>query len=127
MGEQLCFYVLSFLLLGSSVMAVTVRNIVHAAIWLILALTSIAGLFVMLNAEFLAAVQVLVYVGGVSMIWVVGQKFYRSLLSGHMIFSIKLLTMSPMSRTILNYIFVEYSVTPKISMLFFRHSLNFKN
>ena len=70
MGEQLAFYVLSFLLVGSAVMAVTVRNIFHAAIWLILALTSVAGLFVMLQAEFLAAVQVLVYVGGVAMIMI---------------------------------------------------------
>ena len=70
MGEQIAFYGLAFLLVGAAAMAVTVRNIFHAAIYLILALTAVAGLFVLLNAEFLAAVQVLVYVGGVAMLMI---------------------------------------------------------
>ncbi len=70
MGEQLAFYTLAFMLVGSSAMAVSVRNIFHAAIYLILALFSVAGLFVLLQAEFLAAIQVLVYVGGVAMIMI---------------------------------------------------------
>lgn len=67
-GEMIAFYVLAFLLVGSSIMAVTVRNIFHAAIYLILALFAVAGLFVLLHAEFLAAVQVLIYVGAVAVL-----------------------------------------------------------
>lgn len=68
MGEQLVFYGLAFFLVASSLLAVTVRNIFHAAIYLIVALFSVAGFFVLLQAEFLAAVQVLVYVGAVAVL-----------------------------------------------------------
>jgi len=67
-GEALAFYGLAFVLVGSSIMAVSVRNIFHAAVYLILALFSVAGFFILLNAEFLAAVQVLIYVGAVAVL-----------------------------------------------------------
>ena len=41
------------------------RNIVHAALWLLLSLASVAGLYLLLDAEFLAAIQILVYCGGI--------------------------------------------------------------
>lgn len=68
MGEQIFFYGLAFLLVVASLMAVTVRNIFHAAIYLIVALFAVAGFFILLHAEFLAAVQVLVYVGAVAVL-----------------------------------------------------------
>ena len=67
-GESLAFYGLAFLLVGASILAVSVRNVFHAAMYLILALFAVAGFFVLLNAEFLAAVQVLVYVGAVAVL-----------------------------------------------------------
>jgi NADH-quinone oxidoreductase subunit J len=67
-GEMVAFYALAFMLVGASIMAVSVRNIFHAAIYLILALFAVAGLFILLHAEFLAAVQVLVYVGAVAVL-----------------------------------------------------------
>jgi NADH-quinone oxidoreductase subunit J len=68
MGEQIAFYALAFFLVAASIMAVTVRNIFHAAIYLIVALFSVAGFFILLHAEFLAAVQVLIYVGAVAVL-----------------------------------------------------------
>jgi NADH-quinone oxidoreductase subunit J len=68
MGEQIAFYVLAFVLVAAAIMAVTVRNIFHAAIYLIVALFSVAGFFILLHAEFLAAVQVLIYVGAVAVL-----------------------------------------------------------
>jgi NADH-quinone oxidoreductase subunit J len=68
MGESLVFYALAALLVGSSLLAVSVRNIFHAAIYLIVALFSVAGFFILLHAEFLAAVQVLIYVGAVAVL-----------------------------------------------------------
>ena len=53
------------LLLGASLGVVLARNLFHAVLWLALALVGTAGLFVLLHAEFLAAVQVLLYAGGV--------------------------------------------------------------
>jgi NADH-quinone oxidoreductase subunit J len=70
MGEQLVFYALGFLLVTSSLLAATVRNIFHAAIYLIVALFSVAGFFILLQAEFLAAVQVLIYVGAVAVLMI---------------------------------------------------------
>ena len=53
------------LVLGASLGVVLARNLFHAVLWLALALVATAGLFVLLHAEFLAAVQVLLYAGGV--------------------------------------------------------------
>jgi len=56
-------------MLGSAVMVVTRRNPVHSAVYLVLAFLSMAGIFVLLEAEFVAAVQVLVYAGGIMVLF----------------------------------------------------------
>ena len=56
---------LAGLVLGASLGVVLARNLFHSVLWLALALVGTAGLFVLLHAEFLAAVQVLLYAGGV--------------------------------------------------------------
>ena len=53
------------LVLGASLGVVLARNLFHSVLWLALALVGTAGLFILLHAEFLAAVQVLLYAGGV--------------------------------------------------------------
>jgi NADH-quinone oxidoreductase subunit J len=52
-------------ILGASLGVVLARNLFHSVLWLALALVGTAGAFVLLHAEFLAAVQVLLYAGGV--------------------------------------------------------------
>ncbi len=64
------FWLLSIAMLVSGFMVVTLKNIFHAAINLILCLFSVAGLFILLNAEFLAAAQVLIYVGAVAILMI---------------------------------------------------------
>jgi NADH-quinone oxidoreductase subunit J len=54
--------------LGSALLVVTTRNLVHAALWLILALFGVAALFVLLTAPFLAVAQVVIYVGAISIL-----------------------------------------------------------
>ena len=66
----LAFWILSFVILGSAFMVVSLRNIFHCAIFLILSLSGVAGIFILLNAEFLAAAQVLIYVGAVAILMV---------------------------------------------------------
>lgn len=56
------FYLFSAILVASGVMVITVRNPVHAVLFLILAFFNAAGLFVLLGAEFLAMILVIVYV-----------------------------------------------------------------
>jgi NADH-quinone oxidoreductase subunit J len=53
------------LLVGSALAVVLSKNLFHAVLWLALALTGTAGVFLLLNAEFLAAVQLLLYAGGI--------------------------------------------------------------
>ncbi|HDL01392.1 MAG TPA: NADH-quinone oxidoreductase subunit J [candidate division Zixibacteria bacterium] len=64
------FWLLSFMMLISGFMVVTLKNIFHSAIYLILCLFSVAGLFILLQAEFLAAAQVLIYVGAVAILMI---------------------------------------------------------
>jgi NADH-quinone oxidoreductase subunit J len=62
---QVIFLVLSVLAVGSALLVVTTRNLVHAALWLVVTLGSVAGVYLVLAAEFVAWVQVLIYVGAV--------------------------------------------------------------
>ena len=64
-GSTIIFYLLALLCLGSGIMAVTTRQIFRAAIYLLFALIGIAGLYFWLQYEFIAAVQIVVYVGGI--------------------------------------------------------------
>ena len=59
------FAVASLVLLGSGVMAVRTRDLVHAVLWLGLALVATAGIYVTMDAGFMAAIQVLLYTGGI--------------------------------------------------------------
>ncbi len=62
------FLLMAAFALGGSLGVVVNRNLIHAALFLILALFGMAGLFVLLDAPFLAAVQILVYVGAISVL-----------------------------------------------------------
>ncbi len=63
--QWLAFGILTLLTIGSALAVVIDRNIFHSALWLLVSLFGVAGLFVMLSAPFLAAVQVLVYMGAI--------------------------------------------------------------
>ncbi len=63
--EVVTFWALSILLVGSALAVVLTKNLFHSVLWLALALTGTAGVFLMLDAEFLAGVQILLYAGGV--------------------------------------------------------------
>ena len=69
MFVQLVFYVLSAVLVGAAVMVITARNPVHAALFLVLAFFTSAGIWLLLEAEFLAIILVLVYVGAVMVLF----------------------------------------------------------
>jgi NADH-quinone oxidoreductase subunit J len=59
------FVLLALIAVGSALLVVTTRNVVHAALWLVVTLGSVAAIFLVLAAEFVAWVQVLIYVGAV--------------------------------------------------------------
>ena len=64
-ASQIIFYILSAFILGTALLSVTTRKIFRSAIWLLFSLIGIAGLFFWLEVEFIAAVQIVVYVGGI--------------------------------------------------------------
>ena len=63
--EPIAFGALAALLVASAVAVVLTKNLFHSVLWLALTLTGTAGIFLTLDAEFLAAVQLLLYAGGV--------------------------------------------------------------
>ena len=64
--QQVMFIVISAVTLISAALVVTTRSLFRAALWLVLTFFGIAGLFILLHAEFLAIAQVLIYVGAIS-------------------------------------------------------------
>src|SRR6266516_6276535 len=67
-GSTIIFYMLAALTLVSGMLAVTTRQIFRAAIFLLFSLIGIAGLFFWMQYDFIAAVQILVYVGGITVV-----------------------------------------------------------
>jgi NADH-quinone oxidoreductase subunit J len=64
------FYFFAALAVGSAILMVTRRNVVHAAVFLITALLATAGIFLGLQAEFLFVTQIILYVGGIMVLFV---------------------------------------------------------
>ncbi|MDA0780825.1 MAG: NADH-quinone oxidoreductase subunit J [Rickettsiales bacterium] len=66
---NLLFYILSFVLIFSAIVVITVKNPVHSVLFLILAFFNSAGLFLMLGAEFISMLIIIVYVGAVAVLF----------------------------------------------------------
>jgi NADH-quinone oxidoreductase subunit J len=75
---EVVFALLGLIALGSAVLVVTSRNVVRAALWLVVALGALAGCYVVLAAEFVAVVQVLIYVGAVVVLLLFAVMFTRA-------------------------------------------------
>jgi NADH-quinone oxidoreductase subunit J len=69
MGEAIAFYVISALILGFAALVVSTRNTVHAVLFLVMNFLAVAALYVLLTAQFLAVIQVLVYAGGIVVLY----------------------------------------------------------
>jgi NADH-quinone oxidoreductase subunit J len=67
--DTVFFYAFALLTLGGGILTITRRNAVHSAIWLIVSLLGVAGLYLQLHAEFLFAVQIVLYVGGIMVLF----------------------------------------------------------
>jgi NADH-quinone oxidoreductase subunit J len=70
MLDQAIFYFFAAIAVVSAILTVTRRNAVHSAIFLITALLATAGIFLQLRAEFLFIVQIILYVGGIMVLFV---------------------------------------------------------
>ncbi len=69
MGQAIAFYTLSAFILGFAVLVVTAKDTVHSVLFLVLDFLFVAALYVLLGAEFLAVIQILVYAGGIVVLY----------------------------------------------------------
>src|SRR5437763_4345095 len=67
--QQIAFFLLSAVALGSAVLVITRRNAVHSVMWLIVTLFSVGGIYLMQHAEFVFVVQIILYVGGIMVLF----------------------------------------------------------
>jgi NADH-quinone oxidoreductase subunit J len=64
-ASQILFYLISAFILSMGILSVTTKKIFRSAIWLLFSLVGIAGLYFWMDVQFIAAVQIVVYVGGI--------------------------------------------------------------
>jgi len=69
MGEAIAFYTLAAFILGFALLVVTTKDTVHSVLFLVIDFLFVAALYVLLGAEFLAAIQILVYAGGIVVLY----------------------------------------------------------
>jgi NADH-quinone oxidoreductase subunit J len=77
-GQEVAFLALAVVGGFAGLLVVTSRNVVHAALWLVVALASIAGVFLLLAAPFVAFVQVIIYVGAIVVLILFGIMLTRA-------------------------------------------------
>jgi NADH-quinone oxidoreductase subunit J len=77
-AQEIVFLLLGLVTVGSAVLVVTTRRLVHAALWLVVSFGALAGSFLVLTAEFVAWVQVLIYVGAVVVLLLFGVMLTRA-------------------------------------------------
>ncbi|MCK5037543.1 MAG: NADH-quinone oxidoreductase subunit J [Thermoplasmata archaeon] len=66
--QLLSFYVIGAMILVSALQVLRSREIIHSVMWLGLTFIGISGLFILLNAEYLAIVQILIYAGAITIL-----------------------------------------------------------
>ncbi len=82
MGLDIAFWILAVVGIAAALTVVLLRNVFRAALSLVLCLLTVAGIYVTLSADFLAAAQVLIYVGGISVLIILAIMLTREVQQG---------------------------------------------
>jgi len=82
MGLEIAFWILAIVGIAAALAVVLLRDVFRAALCLILCFLAVAGIFITLSADFLAAVQVLIYVGAISILIILGIMLTREVQRG---------------------------------------------
>jgi NADH-quinone oxidoreductase subunit J len=77
-AENIAFTILAVVATVAALRVVTTRNVVHAALYLVVVLASVGALYVLLAAEFVAAVQILIYIGAIVVLFLFGIMLTRA-------------------------------------------------
>jgi NADH:ubiquinone oxidoreductase subunit 6 (subunit J) len=80
---QTVFYLLAGVIVASAILVVSIRNLFHCALALAMTMFGISGIYLYLGWEFLAAVQVLIYVGAVTVLIIFGIMLTRQVMDDH--------------------------------------------
>ena len=79
-AQNIAFGILSVVMVVAALRMVTTRNVVHAALYLVIVLAGAAGIFILLGAEFVGVTQVLVYIGAIVVLFLFGIMLTRGAL-----------------------------------------------
>jgi len=79
-AQNIAFGILSVVMVAAALRMVTTRNVVHAALYLVIVLAGAAGIFILLGAEFVGVTQVLVYIGAIVVLFLFGIMLTRGAL-----------------------------------------------
>jgi NADH-quinone oxidoreductase subunit J len=116
---DLVFYLLAAIALVASIAVIMVRDIFRAALCLIVLFMSVAGFFLLLHADFLAIVQILIYVGAISILIIVAVMLTRDARQGYPLDNYKyvagavgILLLAAIAYGILNTSFVNFGGAP---------------
>jgi len=82
MGLAVSFWIMAVVMVGSALAVLFLRNVFRAALALILCFIAVAGIYITLSADFLAAVQILVYVGAISVLIILAIMMTRNVPQG---------------------------------------------
>jgi len=77
MTQVVVFWILAAVILGTALAMVLSKNLVHSALFMVVTFIGVAGIYLTLSADFLAAMQILVYVGAISVLLVFGVMLTR--------------------------------------------------
>jgi NADH-quinone oxidoreductase subunit J len=77
-AQNISFGIIAFVMAVGAIRVVTTKNVVHAALWLVLVLAGAAGQYILLAAEFVAVSQVLVYIGAIIVLFLFGTMLTRA-------------------------------------------------
>jgi NADH-quinone oxidoreductase subunit J len=82
MGQTIAFWILAVIIASAAIGVIRQKNVFRAALFLIVCLVGVAGIFVLLNADFLAAAQILIYVGAISIVIILAIMLTREYTTG---------------------------------------------
>ena len=84
MALQIAFWIIAIIGVASALAVVVVKDVFRAALALVMCFLSVAGIYVTLSADFLAVVQILIYVGAISVLIILGIMMTRDLKHGNL-------------------------------------------
>ncbi|MGB9735166.1 MAG: NADH-quinone oxidoreductase subunit J family protein [bacterium] len=107
--QEMLFYIFAFLILGSALLVVLLKNIVRSAFALFFTLFGVAGIYILLGADFIGVTQVLIYIGGVMILIVFGVMLTRNVYSVEIFNRLGTVVMGTIS-AILTFTIIYYSI-----------------